>query len=1660
MENETYISPIAIDLGAAHTGVYSLIYKAGSTLADVEEKSGVVYELDPQNNTLLMVSRRQKRHQRRNLDRRQMAKRLFRLIWEKHFGLQWDADAAQSIGFLFNRRGFSFITEHYDIQALANFPEEAWQELPRAFTDLIPVDLRNSSGLAEFIMALPRDEPLSNSCLCELYKETNKIKKELVFTQKSIALAKACEAIGQGRGVPVERRKKESPLASVSKWIVERWRDEGVCGLEAVEPTGPVYNIAGFLTEHPSLAETVTATLPDYRAAQNESKQSMWNFAIDKFKLEEAEFERTGETTSEKQDFIRTHLHHLAFAIYTISDELRSGARHRARYFEEVEKVLTGITHRHGYLQRFCGSLQQEHFAGLTPAKLTRLISHISNLELKPLRKYFNDKKHQGGFYWDEERLKRCFSDWVLGQWRVDLAKNRDKGAGKPQDYQKLRTVLQNYEGGIIEFWIGHDPQLSIPPYQDNNNRNPPRCQSLLLNACFLDHAYPSWRRWLEALKDNAADHLGDLETRLLGLESGKKNSYFNQAKSGDQRKDSQKLGMADLDARLFQFILDRRKDSDPLRLADIYGHAKRLRQLGWRTELTEPEKMEQARHQQKLAQTVLESGLPPDLKTSPQFNQQDIFPAGSFLHLVCRYFKNRLRAREGRLFIHPDYQRTAHRGYQFRNRFISENNLLRYCNLKPRQKRYQMVNDVAGVLQVSPDRLVLVARQNHNDGSQSEAVFAWLKDFRGLQTACKNAADSQKEHRGLLKTKLLAGDRALQRLQDRCTQLSRLIAREICSGDEDPEARAQKFSSIFSFAQLYAIAFSDRAGNASTCPVCSLDNSRRMEMVGEDQRAKAQRLPAISTRVIDGAVKRMARILGRKIANDRWPLLKQKLVQGTPVRVPIITESNRFEFEPALSRLKPGVKEKSIGKDTSYEDKRNRIAEQGGGICPYTGQPVGENGEIDHIIPRSSSFGTLNDEANLIFATEQGNKAKGGQFYSLKNLSRTYKQGLFGTNTDEQIAAWIRETLWDERRGRFRFGNYLSFINLGSDEQKAFRHALFLEDGDHVREQVVAAISNRSRAFVNGTQRYFAEVLANEFYKEALDIGKERLISFDYFGVEATSTSRGDGVRDWRRHYEEFYPGEFAPYRKKDGISQHPYSHLLDAQIAFAINADKHRGDGGLRLRIPDHMGLDALNMDTGEILHDNIFHAIRVLPEQMTAVHVQRRRPSDNRCTHRAFTRDLFYADRYLPILLKQEENGVILKAGFTWKNAEVFNKNQRRLLPQLLPLLTQAPHYPARLSQELDKGSTAGTAFEQRLYQLLINTDYFKEQIDRTGAIYLTINRKTLHELWLERHNTKNGTPFENKDHATLFEFCWGKLGYRTEKKHIATEDDLKKLEAKEGNFYTTFNRTKIMLPFKHDWVKLRRRWNVAKSEGQDFDDFLRDFFLKKTKEPAPHHRVRKQFSLPVKSTQSKFMLSRTGWDNTQTFQIINESLAQGQINNKAEAMLRPHKGDAKQKKTLTPWARSASFVKLTKEDYFQGQPVDPNQWYLVTDTGLYPRDEHGELVVDRVWLRVDDVTSPSVAIRLARDADDITRPEIILDDRLCGRKFEKKTEKKPTGGKPGEPAMTADQVMREYWETDIKHQRAGAIITYKASKQYNRERLQALTAECSIAVDRLE
>ncbi|MDE5014710.1 hypothetical protein NAI47_11775, partial [Francisella tularensis subsp. holarctica] len=69
--------------------------------------------------------------------------------------------------------------------------------------------------------------------------------------------------------------------------------------------------------------------------------------------------------------------------------------------------------------------------------------------------------------------------------------------------------------------------------------------------------------------------------------------------------------------------------------------------------------------------------------------------------------------------------------------------------------------------------------------------------------------------------------------------------------------------------------------------------------------------------------------------------------------------------------------------------------------------------------------------------------------------------------------------------------------------------------------QAVIRAINHRNRTFVKGTQRYFAEVLANNNYlrakKENLNTEK---ISFDYFGIP--TIGKGRVIADIRQLYEK----------------------------------------------------------------------------------------------------------------------------------------------------------------------------------------------------------------------------------------------------------------------------------------------------------------------------------------------------------------------------------------------------------------------------------------------------------------------------------------------------------------------------------------------------------
>ena len=249
--------------------------------------------------------------------------------------------------------------------------------------------------------------------------------------------------------------------------------------------------------------ERIKESIPSsYAEKEARLKRDDYNFSPENFDLEKVEQPKGKDafySDDEKTVPNKTaHLRHFAFAIYKICHEDESGGRHRTQYFEEVESVLKKTKHsdkEDKYLKIFCENLTKGKFKGLDADGLIHLIGHVSNLELKPLRKYFNCKEYledKDGDRWDPSRLGKIVDRWMMQEWRVDVTKDKKKDKGQAGDYAELERRWKCWRETkgcekVIRFWLENPPIYTIPPYQDNNNRRPPKCQSFILNVCCLD---------------------------------------------------------------------------------------------------------------------------------------------------------------------------------------------------------------------------------------------------------------------------------------------------------------------------------------------------------------------------------------------------------------------------------------------------------------------------------------------------------------------------------------------------------------------------------------------------------------------------------------------------------------------------------------------------------------------------------------------------------------------------------------------------------------------------------------------------------------------------------------------------------------------------------------------------------------------------------------------------------------------------------------------------------------------------------------------------------------------------------------------------------------------------------------------------------------------
>lgn len=337
----------------------------------------------------------------------------------------------------------------------------------------------------------------------------------------------------------------------------------------------------------------------------NKSEEIWSNIKIDSFSLEKINFDKDVDVVE-----------HFFYALSQINSEIINGSRHRSRYFKEIKEILNNKNHTHNYLKNFVKIASHNNL--INNNKLFNLIGNISNLELKPLRKYFNDKNHQEFYYWDITRFKKFYLNWILQEWRVgekDKDKNNnDSKYSYKELFDEIKSLQDNGGFNIISYLQFKDPNWTIPPYQDNNNRKPPKCQSLLLNINYLDKKYPDWQIFLENISqiEGVSQYLGNYIENLKNVTSGKGKSYFSKQKSKNFRISSGQRSLKEVKTRQLQFIFDRSKSSDELKLNHIYSLAKKIRQN------INNNNEEIKKYRSDLELVIRESKLMEDLKESP----------------------------------------------------------------------------------------------------------------------------------------------------------------------------------------------------------------------------------------------------------------------------------------------------------------------------------------------------------------------------------------------------------------------------------------------------------------------------------------------------------------------------------------------------------------------------------------------------------------------------------------------------------------------------------------------------------------------------------------------------------------------------------------------------------------------------------------------------------------------------------------------------------------------------------------------------------------------------------------------------------------------------------------------------------------------------------
>ena len=1073
----------------------------------------------------------------------------------------------------------------------------------------------------------------------------------------------------------------------------------------------------------------------------------------------------------------------------------------------QIDNYKTGHLHRKNYLENIKEDIKKSELLKpllgqeLTAKKLAYLIGNISNLQLKILRKYFNDDNMYSVDKWHPEKLHDLFFKWVRS-WHT-------KQEIEKQNRKQL-LALKNKD--ILKVFTTSDPEHTIPPYEDQNNRikESIKDKTLRLDPDKLDKNFSEWQQVTKKIIANYCEPTNDsrITTSVDIQEKIDNSTHLNIKKEDkDKRKDyfeKQKL------ANTLQRVFDRNKNLDPYKLRLLCS----IDNLS--------------------LDTLKDDALTAYELLDLHIGNSNIKP---FISLLKAYYEEVNKARQGL--------------------WSSDNSSLFFvCNTNPPHKSNLQHKLVGHIVRenLTPERLKEFQEECWHQKIGKKAMASMAESIEETRKEYGNAFNyistimSRRQHVLTHKGDKVTSEQKAkwERYEQEYKDIKEArknavkIAEKIAKYFNHNDNKREKYTSPYSIAQLYNHLETDIGGFNKTDKYNTEENAwrddeKKIEVVNKKTGevnlinvSNASRLTRDSIRPFDGMLARILTRQAYEISQTKIEQLEQlNIARDEDIFLPIFLEQNKFKFEQSLIDIKG---KKNVKKETKdrvekglkkqeerWQSKDKRIKgdkEDKELLCPYTDQKIG-CGELDHIIPQSESKKkgnvVFNSEANLIYCSSKGNQEKGNQSYTLDNLKPKYLESIFKTSDKSSIQKEIRNFIKE-----LDIDNFTGFHNLDTEEQAYLRHALFMPE---LHDKTFQLLNTRYKNLVNGTQAYLAKLLVKNLkavYPEA---------NFKIYQINAYNVSNFRKILG--NHYQELAKSD------ETNTSQSAFSHVIDAAMVFATALQV--------AKIAEELHFDT-NISG---LPENPEWLKRLLPNNIDMRHIERKPTYRKKLSSVQIFKEGLYGERFVPLLL----DGKKLHRGFSLDNCIEIKIKPEETYNLLKPFLYTG--------KKKDKKPVAENL-----------SDYQQQaQQSKKTFIYLTID-KTKALTHLQKCAKEICSNIEIEQAKAL-----EKLRYGVEKKKI--KDILltgknKKTFIKKGDLDKKLtidksNVSNLTLPAKADWERIMKHPILKKCFGkeekvpnQDLINFWKDLSTSSgfSIENLKHNLLKKNNKKEVIITQEEF------------------------------------------------------------------------------------------------------------------------------------------------------------------------------------------------------------